>query len=106
MRPVGKLSATGLGRLSKTAGLHGDGGGLYLASDGKQQCSWVYRFMIAGRARTMGLGPYPDISLAIARKLAHEARGLKAQGIDPIEQRNGRQNVERVEAAKAMTFDE
>ena len=79
MRPIGKLSAVSLSRLAKTAGLHGDGGGLYLASDGKQQCSWVYRYMIGGRARTMGLGPYPDIPLADARRLAGAARGLRAQ---------------------------
>jgi integrase len=95
-----------LSRLPKTAGLHGDGGGLYLASDGKQQCSWVYRYMIAGRARTMGLGPYPDVSLADARKLASEARGLRAQHIDPIEQRDQQRAAARVEAARAMTFDQ
>jgi len=37
MRPIGKLSAVSLSRLAKTAGLHGDGGGLYLASDGKRE---------------------------------------------------------------------
>jgi Arm DNA-binding domain/Phage integrase central domain len=36
----------------------------------------------------MGLGSYPDVSLAAARKKADEARKLKAQGIDPITQRD------------------
>jgi hypothetical protein len=44
MRPIGRLSAISLKRLERTAGLHGDGGGLYLASDGKQQCSWTSGF--------------------------------------------------------------
>jgi integrase len=106
MRPVGKISAISLKRLERTAGLHGDGGGLYLASDGKQQCSWVFRFMIDRRARTMGLGSYPAISLAKARELAGEARGLVAQHIDPLEQRNGQRAAARLERLRAITFDQ
>lgn len=34
----------------------------------------------------MGLGPYPDVGLAKARKLLAKARELKAEGIDPLDQ--------------------
>ena len=35
----------------------------------------------------MGLGSYPEVSLAEAREQASAARKLKQAGIDPIEQR-------------------
>ena len=44
-------------------GLYSDGGGLYLQITKKGHKSWVYRFRIHGRLRTMGLGSYPGVSL-------------------------------------------
>ena len=35
----------------------------------------------------MGLGTYPELSLALARKLTLEAKGLLVTGIDPKAQR-------------------
>ena len=35
----------------------------------------------------MGLGPYPDVSLAEARELAAKARRKVRAGVDPIEER-------------------
>ena len=54
-------------RLSKQPGMHSDGGGLSLRVSSAAARSWVYRFMINGEAREMGLGAYPDVSLADAR---------------------------------------
>ena len=48
----------------------------------------MYRFMLQGKQREMGLGPYPEISLADARQLATEARVLAKRGADPIEARH------------------
>jgi len=46
---------------SKGAGMHCDGDGLYLqvklGATGLNR-SWILRYMIAGRARSMGIGPY------------------------------------------------
>jgi hypothetical protein len=53
--------------------------------------SWAFRYMIAGRAREMGLRPLRDINLSQARQLAYEARQPKCQGIDPIEARGVKQ---------------
>jgi len=57
-----------------------DGGGLYLQAttgrDDKINKSWLYRFTIDGRERQMGLGSFPDTSLAEAREKAAEARKL------------------------------
>jgi integrase len=60
--------------------------------------------MLAGQAHEMGLGPYPDISLAEARLAATEARKLKAQGKDPLEEREARRAQELAEAARSVTF--
>ena len=51
--------------------------------------------MLHGVAREMGLGKYPDISLARARELAAAARAMRALGRNPI--------VERANAS-AMLF--
>jgi integrase len=90
-------------------GWHCDGRGLYLqcvaSTDGSTICrSWVYRYVINGRQRYMGLGPAADVSLAEAREKASCARKLRLEGIDPLEDRKSRQTAARLEAAKAMTF--
>lgn len=85
-------------------GMHPDGGGLYLKVQQGGGRSWVYRFMLAGRARAMGLGPAHLISLAEARAMAREARRLRFDGIDPIEHRKqGRKQLDK-QSAKPFTF--
>lgn len=48
---------------------------------------WRYRYRYNGKAKMVGLGPYPATSLAQARSKRDEARELLGQGIDPSEQR-------------------
>ena len=75
----------------KVSGKYLDGSSLSLVVDeGKKDVrkSWEYRYTLSGRTRYMGLGSYPDVSLAAARKKADETRKLKAQSIDPITQRD------------------
>ena len=92
-------------------GVHGDGGGLALqvqpGARGVRK-TWIFRYMIAGRARTMGLGSYPEVSLQRAREKAQECRRLKAEGIDPIEHKHaGREGLRRAAAKQQVpTFDE
>jgi integrase len=57
--------------------------------------SWVVRYQLVGKRRDMGLGPYPEVSLARAREKALEARRLVKEGLDPLAER-GR--------AKRLTF--
>ncbi len=83
-----KLNALTVERISKKPGLHNDGGGLCLRVTSPTARSWVLRYMLDGKAREMGMGAYPDTSLADARLIASEARKLKAQGKDPIAVRN------------------
>jgi integrase len=90
----------------KTApkGMHADGGGLWLHVNQAGARSWIFRFMLRGRAREMGLGPVHTIGLAEARKLAQQCRQQLLEGIDPIEARQARRASARVEAAKAISF--
>ncbi len=62
--------------------------------------------MVAGRQREMGLGPYPQVSIAEARELAAHARKLRVSGTDPIEYRDAQRAAEQLEAAHAITFQE
>jgi integrase len=104
-RAPGRLSAVALPKI-REPGLHPDGGGLYLQVTKGGARTWVYRFMLRGRAREMGLGPLHIVSLAEAREKAKEARKLRHEGIDPIDARKEKQAQERLTAATAMTFKE
>jgi integrase len=103
-RAIGRLSAVALPKLK--AGMHPDGGGLYLQVTRGGAKTWIYRFMLHGRAREMGLGPLHIVSLAEAREKARECRRLRHEGIDPIEARKTRLAEERLAAATTMTFRE
>ncbi|MEI2736022.1 MAG: Arm DNA-binding domain-containing protein [Rhodoblastus sp.] len=65
-------------------GKHGDGAGLQLVVSPTGARKWVLRFQWQGRAREMGLGAFPVVSLEQARDAAREARKLAKTGIDPI----------------------
>src|SRR5262245_957414 len=64
-----------------------DGDGLYLRVQPGGARSWIVRLYRGGRARDMGLGPYPEITLAAAREMALEARRAALRGDDPIASR-------------------
>ncbi len=86
VRAVGKLSPAKVRHASKP-GLYGDGGGLWLLVGPTGGKSWIYRFMINGRARAMGLGPLHTIGLGEARERATAARRLCLDRVDPLEAR-------------------
>ncbi len=67
-----------------TAYLVPDGRGLYLKVQPGGARSWLVRYQIAGKVHDLGLGSYPEISLADARQRALEARRVKANGADPL----------------------
>jgi integrase len=86
--------------------MHGDGGGLYLRVTDDGAKNWVFRFMLNGRARWMGMGPLHTVTLAEARKRAAEHRLRRHDGVDPIEARRADKQRAQLEAAKAVTFKE
>ncbi len=100
-----RLSALAVSRI-RQQGLYPDGGGLHLQVAPGGSRSWVYRFMLNGRSREMGLGSLRDVGLAQARSKAAEARRLRTEGIDPIEQRLALRRGATLAAAHAMTFEQ
>ena len=105
MARTGKLSAVEVTKAKGPAVLH-DGGGLYLRVAATGAKSWVFRFQIDGKRRDMGLGPFPDISLAEARAKATERRKLRHEGIDPLDAKAAQRQAQRVSVAKGRTFRE
>lgn len=87
---VQKVKSAGPGR-------HGDGRGLFLYIKPSGARSWVLRYQVQGRRRDLGLGAYPDVTLAMARDRAAKARRLIAEGQDPVAQKQN---------AKLKTFKE
>jgi hypothetical protein len=68
---------------TKPPGRYGDGGGLWLNVRESGSRSWEFRWMLDGKAESMGLGSCLDVSLAEAREAAHECRKLVKQRKDP-----------------------
>ncbi|ODV13505.1 MAG: integrase [Rubrivivax sp. SCN 70-15] len=68
--------------------------------------SWTLRAVIGGKRRDMGLGAYPEVTLARAREKARDARELIRQGIDPIARQQAAQSELRASMAAALTFKE
>ncbi|WP_109313549.1 integrase arm-type DNA-binding domain-containing protein [Ruegeria sp. AU67] len=68
--------------------------------------SWLLRCMIAGTRRNLGLGPFPDVTLANARERARAARDMIREGIDPIEHKRASQETLRSSSQRGMTFKE
>lgn len=62
-----------------------DGDGLFLRIRPNGSKSWMFNYYvpITKKRNKISFGSYPDISLAYARELRDEARGLLAKGIDP-----------------------
>jgi integrase len=100
-----KLSAASV-RNASEPGLYADGHGLYLQVSSFETKAWVFRYMMDGVGRKMGLGPLHTVSLAEARKRAAEARLKVLDGVDPIENKRAKRAHAKLEAAKAITFKE
>ena len=115
-RTIHKLTPDRARRKSSRPGLHSDGGGLYLQVTPPAACSWIFRYSAGWKVskngkrypagREMGLGPYPDIPLAVARQIAERWRRVAAEGKDPIAIREAERAAEKLEAAKTTTFKE
>jgi len=87
------------------AGRHADGGGLHLLVKESGSRSWVYRFMLNGKSRDVGLGPAsgPDsVSLANARTEATKLRLKVKEGIDPVDERLREEAEQRAAAQAAL----
>lgn len=105
VRRAEELGALAVGRL-RTPGMHAVGGvsGLCLQVAPGGSRSWILRVTVGSKRREMGLGAFPDVTLAGAREKARAARLRIEEGQDPILERERLASALRANQAKAMTF--
>ena len=98
------LSAQKVKTLTKP-GTYADGNGLTLRADANGK-RWVQRLTIGGKARNLGLGPYPAVSLAQARQMALDSLQTVREGRDPIAEKQAAKEAARNPAPSTPTFAE
>lgn len=79
--PHNQLTALTMRQLGP--GRHADGEGLYLFVRESGARQWMQRIVIQGRRRDLGLGPFPRVTLAAARRVAVDNRRVARAGGDP-----------------------
>jgi integrase len=104
-RTINRLSARRV-EAEKKPGYHADGNGLYLQVTNSGTKSWVFRYMVMGRSREMGLGALDVVSLEQARIRRDEHRRLLAEGRDPLEVRDVKRLQHQLEKSRNKTFSE
>ena len=79
------LSATGVSKAkaSEKPQKLTDGGGMYLLIQPTGAKLWRMDYRFENKRKTLALGIYPDVSLALARELREDARKLLVNGVDP-----------------------
>lgn len=104
-RTLNRLSATKVNSLTER-GYYADGGGLYFRVSEFNTRSWVFRYTRSSKAREMGLGAYPDVTLKEARERAAEARKLLRDDIDPIDRRQAARSTMIAARESSLTFEQ
>lgn len=84
---MGKLTATTVAKAKpqKKPVKLTDGGGLYLFVSQAGGKHWRYDYRYAGKRKTLSIGSFPEITLAMARQKHQDARRLLAEETDPNE---------------------
>lgn len=75
---------------------------LQITSNGGR--SWLLRVLVGGRRREVGLGGFPDVTLAGARERAREIKDKIRNGIDPVEERRTARATLATARARGLTF--
>jgi integrase len=68
--------------------------------------SWILRAMVGQKRRHIGLGAFPDVTLAQARDKAREARETILQGRDPVIERQRARESLIDDQARHLTFED
>ena len=86
-----ELTALDVKRLTRP-GRHSVGiiPGLLLVVKESGAKSWILRTVIGNKRRNIGLGGYPEVTLAQARDKARAVKEIIEQGIDPVQQKKAR----------------
>lgn len=91
---------------AKVRGLYPDGGNLYLQVGATGGKSWLFRYMLNGKALNMGMGSITTITLAEARLKAADARKMLLNGFDPRIARDAEKAERLAGLRKIKTFRE
>lgn len=102
---MGKLTAKLIDNLTEPRA-YDDGSGLRLIVRKGGTKGWVWRYQMNGRRRDMGIGSYPALSLKEARLEAARLAKVRAQGIDPLDERKQARALQRKAAARVVTFQQ
>lgn len=81
----------------------GDAGGLFLLVQPSGGKLWRFKYRVDGREKKLGLGIYPAVSLADARRRRDDARGLLAAGKDPSREKQRDKVRSRADATNTFT---
>ncbi len=115
-RKAKELSALTVSKL-KTEGRYAVGGvdGLHLRVSGGSR-AWVLRIAVGSRVdregqvavhrRDVGLGSYPEVSLAEARDRARDLRRQVRDGVDPVLERQATKLRSAIQTAKDKSFQD
>lgn len=68
--------------------------------------SWILRTVVGTKRRAIGLGGYPEVSLAAAREAARAAKARIADGADPIEERKATKAALAAAQKRGLLFKE
>jgi integrase len=117
-KKVKEMAAIELKRLSKP-GLHAVGGvtGLHIRINSDGGKSWILRYSTGERRtgnsgkvfyarRDVGLGSYPEVTLARAREKAREVHDRLAEGVDPVQEKKAAKATMLAANLKQITFAE
>jgi integrase len=76
----------------------GDAGGLFLLVQPSSGKLWRLKYRVDGREKKLGIGTYPEVSLAEARRRRDDARELIAAGKDPSREKQRDKARSRLQA--------
>jgi len=104
-KAINQLDALSVNKITKR-GKYADGNGLYLQVTPSGSKSWLFRYMIAGVQKEMGLGSTSILTLKDARKKVAELRLTLLSGINPLEERKAKALAIKSAQSRIKTFGE
>jgi integrase len=106
-KKVREMSAAEIRNLTRP-GRHAVGGvaGLLLVVKDTGAKSWILRTKVGKLRRSIGLGGFPDVPLAMAREKARQLKENIISGVDPVEDRLARARALINVQTKSMVFAE
>jgi integrase len=100
-----KLTAKFVENVSE-AGKYYDQHGLFLHVRSSGAKKWLQRYTFQGRRREIGLGSAKIVSVATARRNAHQNLVLVSEGIDPIEDKKQDSIIPKFEVAARKVYED